>query len=115
MLYESQGHKLVNKKQNNKNTISNNGPPGGGGGSENEYVLGYEYFVDIFGGSSQIWTLFRSHFYAFKGLFLRSRYRMGIFLGVAKISNIFCRVLEIPDIFWVNSRCWARAYVLRKK
>ena len=29
-----------------------------------------------------------------------SLYRMGIFFGVAKISNIFLRVLEIPDIFW---------------
>ena len=25
---------------------------------------------------------------------------MGIFFGVAKISNIFFGVLEIPDIFW---------------
>ena len=39
---------------------------------------------------------------------------MGIFLGVAKISNIF-RVLDIPDIiFWgggggLNSKCWVRA------
>ena len=30
--------------------------------------------------------------------FLRTRYRIGIFLAVAKISNIFW-VLEIPDIF----------------
>ena len=30
----------------------------GGGG-------GYEDFVDIFGGSSQNWTIFRGHFYAF--------------------------------------------------
>ena len=28
-------------------------------------------------GSSQNWTIFRGHFSAFKGLFLRSRYRMG--------------------------------------
>ena len=40
-------------------------------------------------GSSQNWTIFRGHIYAFKGLLLRSRYRMGIFFGVAKISNIF--------------------------
>ena len=37
----------------------------------------YEYFVYIFLGSSQIWNIFRGHFYAFPGLFLRSRYRMG--------------------------------------
>ena len=27
--------------------------------------------------------------------------------GVAKISNIYLGVLEIPDIFWVNGRWWA--------
>ena len=36
---------------------------------------------------------------------------MGIFWGVAKISNIF-GVLIIPDIFWegggVNGRCWSK-------
>ena len=31
---------------------------GGGGGSEN-------FFVDIFWGLSQNWTIFRGHFYAF--------------------------------------------------
>ena len=36
------------------------------------YFLGYEYFFGYFLGSSQIWALFRGHFYAFKGLFLRS-------------------------------------------
>ena len=41
---------------------------------------------------------------------------MGIFLGVAKISNIF-RVLDIPDISFffflggggLNSKCWVQA------
>ena len=43
---------------------------------------GYEDFVDIFWGSSRNWTILRGHFYAFQGLFLRSRYRMGdIFWG----------------------------------
>ena len=42
-------------------------------------------------------------------------YRNGENFWVAKISNIFWGVLEIPDIFFlVNGRCWARAYVLRK-
>ena len=45
---------------------------------------------------------------------LRSLHRMGIFFGVAKISNIFFWVLEIPDIFGVKGRCWVRAYVCRK-
>ena len=65
--------------------------------------------MDIFLGSSQNWTIFRGHFYAFLGQFLRSWYRMGIFFGVAKISIFFIFflgggggggwVLEIPDIF----------------
>ena len=47
----------------------------GGGGSENLifFCFGYEDFVDIFGVSSQNWTVFRSNFYARYGLFLRSR------------------------------------------
>ena len=36
-----------------------------GGFQKNKYFFGYEDFVDIFGGSSQIWTIFRGHFYAF--------------------------------------------------
>ena len=35
------------------------------GFQKNEYFLGYEDFVDIFWGSSQNWTKFSSHFYAF--------------------------------------------------
>ena len=50
---------------------------------------GYEDFMDIFLGSSQNWASFRRYFYAFWGLFLRSMYRIGLFFGVAKISNIF--------------------------
>ena len=68
-------------------------------------------------GSSKNWTIFRGHFYAFQGLFLRSMYRMELFFGLLKIK-IFFGVLEIPDIFGrggggggVNGRCWARAYV----
>ena len=33
----------------------------------------YENFVDMFSGSSQNWTIFRGQFYAFYGIFLRSR------------------------------------------
>ena len=36
-----------------------------GGFQKNEYFGGYEDFVCIFGGSSQTWTSFRGHFYAF--------------------------------------------------
>ena len=63
--------------------------------------------MNIFGGSSQNWTsILRGHFYAFYGLFLWSRYRMGVFLEVANNSNFFYffggrgEVLEIPDVFW---------------
>ena len=64
-----------------------------GGFQKNEYILGYDDFADS----------------------LRSMYKMGIFLGVAKISNIF-RVLDIPDVFFfgggegVNSKRWVQAY-----
>ena len=60
--------------------------------------------MDIFLGSSQNWTIFRGHFYAFYGLFLRSRYKMGVFFGSLKLQ-FFGGVFEIPDIFLVNGRC----------
>ena len=34
----------------------------------------------------------------------------GYFLGLLKFQ-IFFGVFDIPDIFVVNGRCWARAYV----
>ena len=34
-------------------------------------------FCGYFFGSSQNWSIFMGHFYVFKGLLLRSRYRMG--------------------------------------
>ena len=55
--------------------------------------------MDIFLGSSQNWAIFRGHFYAFYVLFLWARYRKGVIVWVAKNSNIFWGVLEIPDIF----------------
>ena len=69
------------------------------GFSEKIIFWGYEDFVDIFGGSSPNWTIFRSHFYVFYGLFLRSSYRMVIFFGLRKFQ-IFFMVLEIPDFFF---------------
>ena len=36
-----------------------------------------------------------------------------IFLGGAKISNIFQGMPDIPEFFLVNSRCWVQAYVAR--
>ena len=60
-----------------------------GGFQKNEYVWGYEDFVDIFffffffggGGSLQNWTIFKGHFYAILGLLLSSRFRMGDIFG----------------------------------
>ena len=43
---------------------------------KNKYFLGVMILWIFFGGSSQNWTIFWGHFYAFYGLFLRSRYRM---------------------------------------
>ena len=36
----------------------------------------------------------------FRVFFLRSRYRIGIFFGVAKISNIFLGCLKFMIFFW---------------
>ena len=38
---------------------------GGGGGQKNEYFLRHEDLVDIFWESSQNWTIFWGHYYAF--------------------------------------------------
>ena len=56
---------------------------------KNEYSFWYEDFVDNFLGSSQNWAILRGHFYAFKGLFLRSRYRMGDLFGLLEFRIIF--------------------------
>ena len=60
---------------------------------------GYEDFVDIFGGSSQNWASFRVISMQFR-VFLRSKYRIGIFLWVAKISNIFLGCLKFLIFYW---------------
>ena len=57
--------------------------------------------MDIFLGSSQNWTIFRDHFYAFFGLFLRSTVgtEWGYFFFGFLNLKYFIGVLEIPDIF----------------
>ena len=50
----------------------------------------------------------------FRVFFLRSRYRIGIFFGVAKISNIFLGCLKFLIFLGVNGRCWVRAYICEK-
>ena len=78
-----------------------------GGFQKNDYFLGYENFVDIFffwGGGVIIkiglYLLYLGVISMhFKGIFLRSSYRMGDIFLVAKISQKN-GVHEIPDIFF---------------
>ena len=68
----------------------------GGGGQKNKYFLGGGVdFVDIFGGSSQNWT-----FLCILRVFSEGQCtEWGIFLGVAKISNIFSGCLKFLIFF----------------
>ena len=47
------------------------------------------------------------HFMFYKGQGKEQEY----FWGFVKISNIVLGMLDIPNIFGVNSRCWVKAYV----
>ena len=69
---------------------------GGGGGGNHKNGLVWGSFLCILGS------------------FLRSSYRFWIFLGVAKISNIFLGCLKFLIFLGVNGRCWVRAYVWGK-
>ena len=51
--------------------------------------LGYEDFVDIFGGSSQNWTLLTGHFMHFRVLPKGQGTEWGILFWIGKISSIF--------------------------
>ena len=83
-------------------------PFGGGVKTLNFNIFGgFQKKMNIFAGMKILWiflgvitnsTIFRGHFYAFKGLSLRSRYRMGVFIWAA--FQIVLGVLEIPDIFF---------------
>ena len=61
---------------------------------------GYEDFVDIFFGLSQNWASLRVISMQFRVFSLRSRYRIGIFFGVAKISIFLGGYLKFLIIFW---------------
>ena len=60
-------------------------------------ILWIFFFFFFFGGggSSQNWASLRVISMQLS-VFLRSRYRIGIFFGVAKISNIFWGCLKFP-------------------
>ena len=67
---------------------------------KNEYIWGYEEIVYIFwGGQYKIGQFWGSFLYILGGG-LRSRYRMGIFLG-SQNFNIF-GLSDIPDLFGVK-------------
>ena len=57
-------------------------------------IWGNEDFVDIFWGRGGITNL------DYILCILGQGTEWGIFFGVAKFSNIFLGVLEVPDIFW---------------
>ena len=76
-----------------------------GGFQKNEYFWGMKILWIFFGGSPQNWTIIRGHFYAFLCLFLRSRNKMGIFLGVGKISNFLGGCLKFLIFLGLNGRC----------
>ena len=70
-----------------------------GGFQKNKYFWGMKILWIFLGGHHKIGLYLWGHFYAFWGLFLRSRYRIRDIFWVAKISNIVWGVLEIPGIF----------------
>ena len=76
-------------------------------------ILGYEVFVDIFGGNHKIGLylgVISMHLRVFS-------YGQGTEWGIffyPKISNIFWGCLKILIFLGVNGRCWAQAYVWRK-
>ena len=56
--------------------------------------------MDIFGRSLHYWTnLGGGVFLYILGLFLKARYRMGIFFCGHKISNIYLGMPDMRDIF----------------
>ena len=74
---------------------------------------GYEDFVDILLGSLQNWAGLRVISMQFS-VFLGQGTELVFFCCVAKISNIFLGCLKFLIFFWVNGRCWIRAFVCRK-
>ena len=98
-------------------------PKYGIGKPQFQYFLGFSEKWIFFGGMKILWIFFWGHhkiglvwgsFLCNLGSFLRSRYRIGILLGVAKISNIFWCAWNSWYFFGVNGWCWVRAYVCGK-
>ena len=75
-------------------------------------ILGGIKILWMFLGALQNWTIFRGHFYVFQDLFFKVKAQKGgYFWGVAEIFIFFVGVLEILDIFGVNGRYWAQAFI----
>ena len=69
--------------------------------------------MDIFCSHHKTGLVLRVIYMHFIIFSLRSRYR--IFFVVARISNIFWGMPDIPDLLGERaSRCWVQVYVLRK-
>ena len=76
--------------------------------------------MNIFGGMTILWIFLgvitnldyiEGSFLCILGSFLKIKVNKGGYLGVVRISNIFGGCLKFLIFFWVNGRCWARAYV----
>ena len=74
-------------------------------------LLGMKILWVFFGGHHKIGLYLGVVSMHFRVLYSGQSTELGIFFGLLKF-RIFWGVLEVPDIyFWVNGRCWARAYV----
>ena len=76
--------------------------------------------MNIFGGMKILWIFFgfitkldciKGSFLCILGSFLKVKVQKGGYFWFAKISKIFSGCLKFLIFFWVNGRCWARAYV----
>ena len=87
------------------------------------YFWGFQK-INIFGGMKILWIVFGGHhkiglhlgvISMHLGSFLRPRYRMGVFLGVAKASNIFGGSLKFFILFWGEQQMLGPSLRMSKK
>ena len=71
-----------------------------GGFRKNKYFWGMRTSWIFFGGHHKIGLYLGVISMHFRVLSESQGTEWGIFLGVAKISNIFFGVFELPDMFW---------------
>ena len=87
-----------------------------GGFQQIDYFWGYEDVLDgyILGlhKIALVLGIISMHFRVF---FLKSMYRMGIFVGFAKISNIFFGCLRFLILLGVNSRLLGPSLGMKEK